>query len=246
MISEGADIIDIGAQSTRPFATKISAEEELDRLIPVLEAVQQIPEVEDKFLSVDTFYSEAVNKGVHLVNDVSGGKLDSDMLKVVSGLEVPYVLMHMRGDPSMMQNSENLQYENACRQVTSELYSQVREAESSGILAWRIILDPGIGFSKKNEDNLDILMGLSTIREEIGLKSLAASHAPILIGPSRKRFLGDICNRIDASRRDPATVAAVTSGVLGGANIVRVHNVRDNLDAVWLCDALLKRKKAYT
>ncbi|OVA00830.1 Pterin-binding [Macleaya cordata] len=250
MISEGVDIIDIGAQSTRPFATKISAEEELDRLIPVLEAVQQIPEVEDKFLSVDTFYSkvasEAVSKGAHLVNDVSGGKLDSDMLKVVSGLEVPYVLMHMRGDPSTMQNGENLQYENVCRQVTSELYSRVTEAESSGIPAWRIILDPGIGFSKKNEDNLDILVGLSTIREEIGLKSLAASHAPILIGPSRKRFLGDICSQTDASRRDPATVAAVTAGVLGGANIVRIHNVRDNLDAVRLCDALLRRKKAYT
>ncbi|XP_026386499.1 folate synthesis bifunctional protein, mitochondrial-like isoform X1 [Papaver somniferum] len=248
MISEGVDIIDIGAQSTRPFATRISAEEELDRLIPVLEAVGQIPGVEDKFISVDTFYSkvasEAVNKGAHLINDVSGGQLDSDMLKVVSGLKVPYLAMHMRGNPSTMQSSENLKYDDVCKQVSSELYSRVTEAESSGIPGWSIILDPGIGFSKKSEDNLDLLMGLPSIREEIGLKSLAASHAPILIGPSRKRFLGDICKQPDANRRDPATIAAVTAGVLGGANMVRVHNVRDNLDAVRLCDALLKHRKS--
>ncbi|KAI3976723.1 hypothetical protein MKX01_008581 [Papaver californicum] len=119
-----------------------------------------------------------------------------------------------------MQTSENLKYDDVCKQVRSELCSRVKEAESSGIPAWRIILDPGIGFSKKSEDNLELLMGLSAIREEIGLKSLSASHAPILIGPSRKRFLGDICNQTDANRRDPATIAAVTAGGLGGANMV--------------------------
>ncbi|KAF8399640.1 hypothetical protein HHK36_015509 [Tetracentron sinense] len=246
MISEGADIIDIGAQSTRPLASRISAEEELDRLIPVLEGVLELPEMEGKLLSVDTFYSEvaaeAVSKGAHVVNDVSGGQLDSSMLKVAAGLGVPYIAMHMRGDPSTMQNSENLQYEDICKQVASELYLRVRDAESSGIPAWRIIIDPGIGFSKKTEHNLDILMGLSTIRGEIARKSLAASHAPILIGPSRKRFLGDICMRPDAVERDPATVAAVTAGILSGANIIRVHNVRDNLDAARLCDALLKHR----
>lgn len=197
---------------------------------------------------MDTFYSkvasEAVNTGAHLINDVSGGQLDSDMLKVVSGLKVPYLAMHMRRNPSTMQSSENLKYDDVCKQVSSELYSRVTEAESSGIPGWSIILDPGIGFSKKSEDNLDLLMGLPSIREEIGLKSLAASHAPILIGPSRKRFLGDICSQPDANRRDPATIAAVTAGVLGGANMVRVHNVRDNLDAVRLCDALRKHRKS--
>ncbi|KAF5181508.1 Dihydropteroate synthase [Thalictrum thalictroides] len=249
MISEGVDIIDIGAQSTRPFAPRISAEEELHRLMPVLEAIVELPEVEGKFLSVDTFYSkvasEAVSKGVHLVNDVSSGRLDSNMLNVTASLKVPYIAMHMRGDPSTMQNSENLHYENLCKQVASELYMRVKDAESAGIPAWRIIIDPGIGFSKNNEDNLDILMGLPTIREELSIKSLAASHAPLLLGPSRKKFLGEICNRPDASERDPATIAAVTAGILGGANIIRVHNVRDNLDAARLCDALLKRKKAH-
>nr|DAD29851.1 TPA_asm: hypothetical protein HUJ06_031319 [Nelumbo nucifera] len=247
MISEGADIIDIGAQSTRPFASRISAEEELDRLIPVLEAVLEIPEIEGKLLSVDTFYSkvasEAVNKGAHLINDVSGGKLDSSMLNVAAILRVPYVVMHMRGDPCTMQKSENLHYEDLCKQVASELYMQAREAELSGVPAWRIIIDPGIGFSKTTEHNLEILMGLSTIRGEVAMKSLAISHAPILIGPSRKSFLGEICNRPDAFERDPATVAAVTAGILAGANIIRVHNVRDSLDAARLCDALLKQKR---
>ncbi|KAJ4960289.1 hypothetical protein NE237_020199 [Protea cynaroides] len=250
MISEGSDIIDIGAQSTRPFASWISVEEELDRLLPVLEAILKIPEIEGKLLSVDTFHSEValetVKRGAHLVNDVSGGQLDSNMLKVVADLGVPYVAMHMRGDPCTMQSDENLQYENACVQVASELYLRVKDAESSGVPAWRIIIDPGIGFSKNTEHSLDILMGLPTIRQEMAKKSLAASHAPILIGPSRKRFLGEVCNRPDATQRDSATVAAITAGILGGANIVRVHNVRDNLDAARLCDALLKHGRTHS
>ncbi|PPS07073.1 hypothetical protein GOBAR_AA13576 [Gossypium barbadense] len=126
--------------------------------------------------------------------------------------------------------------------VASELFSRVKDAELSGVPAWRIILDPGIGFSKKTEHNLDILTGLPVIRSEIAKRSLAASHAPLLIGPSRKRFLGEICNRPAAGERDPATIASVTAGIFGGANIVRVHNVRDNVDAVKVCDAMLKER----
>ncbi|GJZ92255.1 folate synthesis bifunctional protein, mitochondrial [Tanacetum coccineum] len=243
MVSEGADIIDLGAQSTRPMATKISVEEELDRLIPVLEKILELPEIEGKMLSVDTFYSEvaseAIKKGAHIVNDVSGGKLDSDMLRVVAGLNVPYITMHMRGDPSTMQNSENLKYDDVCKEVGDELYECVKAAELCGVPAWRMVLDPGIGFSKKTEDNLEMLMGLKRFRSEIGRKSLGVSRAPLLIGPSRKRFLGDVCGRSSAIERDAGTVAAITTAVLGGANIVRVHNVRDNADAVKLCDTML-------
>ncbi|TKY69555.1 Folate synthesis bifunctional protein [Spatholobus suberectus] len=204
-----------------------------------------MPEVEGKLISVDTFYSkvasEAVSKGAHLINDVSAGQLDSYMFKVMADLDVPYVAMHIRGDPSTMQNSENLKYDNVCKEISSELYSRVREAEMSGIPAWRIIIDPGIGFSKKTEDNLDILMGRPDIREEIATRSLAISHASMLIGPSRKRFLGEICSLPSSAERDHATIASVTAGVLGGAvKIVRVHNVKDNLDAAKLCDAILK------
>ena len=250
MINEGADMIDLGAQSTRPKATRISGQEELDRLIPVLEAVLAMPEATGKFISIDTFYSEvaseAVSRGAHLINDVSAGQLDPNMFKVIADLDVPYIAMHMRGDPSTMQNTENLQYHNVCEQVGSELYSRVQEAELSGIPAWRIIIDPGIGFSKKTEENLDILMGLPDIRAETAKKSMAVSHAPLLIGPSRKSFLREICSRTDAAERDPATVACVTASVLGGANIVRVHNVRDNLDAVKLCNAIQRRKSYHS
>nr|XP_043640014.1 folate synthesis bifunctional protein, mitochondrial [Erigeron canadensis] len=245
MISEGVDIIDLGAQSTRPMATKISVEEELDRLIPVLEKILELPEIEGKLLSVDTFYSEvaseAIKKGAHMVNDVSGGMLDSDMLHVVADLNVPYITMHMRGDPSTMQNSENLKYDDVVKEVGEELYERVRNAELCGVPAWRMVLDPGIGFSKKTEDNLEILMGLKRFRSEIGQKSLGVSRAPLLIGPSRKRFLGEICGRPSAVERDPGTVAAVTSAILGGANIVRVHNIGHNVDAVKLCDSMLDR-----
>lgn len=247
MLSEGADIIDFGAQSTRPMATQISPEEELERLLPILDIVKQMPEVKGKILSVDTFYSkvvaEAVSKGAQLVNDVSGGWMDPSMYDTVAALRVPYIVMHMRGDPSTMQNSENLQYTDICKDVASELYTRVRNAELSGIPAWRIIIDPGLGFSKTSEQNLDIVMGLPTIRAELARRSIAVSHAPLLAGPSRKRFLGQVCGRSAATERDPATVASVTSAILGGANIARVHNVKDNLDAAKLCDAMLGRRR---
>lgn len=248
LISEGADIIDIGGQSTRPFARRISAMEELERLIPVLDAILHIPEIEGKLLSVDTFYaevaSEAVKKGVQIVNDVSGGQLDPNILTTVAHLGVPYISMHMRGNPSTMQSDENLQYDDVCRQVASELHARVKDAELSGIPSWRIIVDPGIGFSKKTEQNLKLLMGLESIRKQLGEKNVAALHAPVLVGPSRKRFLGEICNRSDPVERDAATIAAVTAGILGGANIVRVHNVRDCSDAAKFCDALLEQRES--
>ncbi|KAL4569468.1 hypothetical protein LXL04_025106 [Taraxacum kok-saghyz] len=243
MVSEGVDIIDLGAQSTRPLASKISVEQELDRLIPVLEKILELPEIEGKLISVDTFYSkvalEAVNKGAHIVNDVSSGTMDPDMLNIMSNLNVPYVAMHMRGDPQTMQNDENVKYNDVCKEVGEELYERVTSAELHGVPAWRVIIDPGIGFSKSSEGNLEILMGLKRIRGEIGRKSLGVSRAPLLIGPSRKRFLGEICGRGKAVERDAGTVAAVSCGVLGGANIVRVHNVGDNVDAVKVCDSML-------
>lgn len=247
LISEGADIIDIGAQSTRPFARRLSAKEELERLVPVLDAITKVPEMEGKLLSVDTFYSEvaaeAVKRGVHMINDVSGGQLDPRILKVVAELRVPYVTMHMRGDPSTMQSEHNLQYGDVCNEVASELYTRVREAELSGIPLWRIVLDPGIGFSKKSGHNLGLIMGLKSIRGELGKISLGASHVPILLGPSRKRFLGEICNRANPVERDVATVAAATAGILNGANIVRFHNVGCGVAAAKVCDALRKGKR---
>jgi 2-amino-4-hydroxy-6-hydroxymethyldihydropteridine diphosphokinase / dihydropteroate synthase len=247
LISEGADIIDIGAQSTRPFAKRLSPNEELERLIPVLDEIAKNPEMEGKMISVDTFYAEvameAVKRGAHTVNDVSGGQLDPAMLEVVAQLGIPYVIMHMRGDPSTMQSEQNLQYGDICKVIASELYARVRQAQLAGIPLWRIVLDPGIGFSKKSEQNHEVIMGLDSIQREMGKMSIGASHVPILLGPSRKRFLGEICNRANPVDRDVATVAAVTAGILNGANIVRVHNVGYGVDAAKVSDALLKVRR---
>ncbi|XP_052162915.1 folate synthesis bifunctional protein, mitochondrial-like isoform X1 [Oryza glaberrima] len=247
LISEGADIIDIGAQSTRPLARRLSADEELERLVPVLDAITGIPEMEGKLLSVDTFYAEvaaeAVKRGVHIVNDVSGGQIDPRILEVVAELGVPYVTMHMRGDPSTMQSEQNLLYGDVCKEVASELYKRVRQAELSGIPLWRIVLDPGIGFSKNSKHNLEVIMGLESIRTEIGKMSLGASHVPILLGPSRKRFLGEICNRVNPTERDAATMVVATAGILNGANIVRVHNVKYGVDTAKVSDALSKGRR---
>ncbi|CAL5085632.1 unnamed protein product [Urochloa decumbens] len=247
LISEGADIIDIGAQSTRPFAKRLSPKEELDRLIPVLDEITKIPEIEGKLLSVDTFYAEvateAVKRGVHMINDVSGGQLDPRILKVAAELGVPYIVMHMRGDPSTMQCEKNLQYGDVCKEVASELYTQVREAELSGIPLWRIVLDPGIGFSKNCGRCIEVINGLESIRSEMGKMSIGASHVPILLGPSRKSFLREICNRANPVDLDAATVTAVTIGILKGANIVRVHNAGFCADGAKVYDALLKGKR---
>lgn len=247
LISEGADIIDIGAQSTRPFAKKLSPNEELERLVPVLDEIAKISEMGGKLISVDTFYAEvareAVKRGAHIINDVSGGQLDPAILEVVAELGVPYVTMHMRGDPSTMQSEQNLQYGDICKEIASELHARVREAELSGIPLWRIILDPGIGFSKKSEQNHEVIMGLNSIRKEMGKMSMGASHMPILLGPSRKKFLGEICNHANPVDRDVATVAAVTAGILNGANIIRVHNVGYGVDAAKVSDAFLKVRR---
>lgn len=198
-------------------------------------------------LSVDTFYAEvaaeAVKRGVHMINDVSGGQLDPRILKVAAELGVPYVIMHMRGDPSTMQSEKNLQYGDVCQEVASELYTQLREAELSGIPLWRIVLDPGIGFSKKSGDNFELIAGLKSIRREMSKMSIGASRVPILLGPSRKSFLREICDRANPVDLDAATVAAVTIGILNGANIVRVHNAGYCADAAKVCDALHKRRR---
>lgn len=240
----GADIIDLGAQSTRPFATKLTSDEELARLIPVLEAIKKLPSMESVWLSVDTFYSkvarEAVNHGVHMVNDVSGGSLDPDMYTVVAELGVPYVLMHMRGDPTTMQEEKNLQYKNVSADVAEELCERLKMAESMGIPAWRIVVDPGLGFSKTTEQNVQLLGDLSAFRSGLGAWSLTATNLPMLIGPSRKRFLGKICNREKAEDRDAATIGAVVAGVSQGADIVRLHNVEASMDAIRVADAIFK------
>ncbi|MCO5608445.1 hypothetical protein L7F22_062655 [Adiantum nelumboides] len=246
LVHAGADIIDLGAQSTRPFATKLTSEEELTRLIPVLDAIKKLPHMESVWLSVDTFYSkvarEAVKHGVHMVNDVSGGSLDPDMYQTVAELGVPYVVMHMRGDPKTMLHEKNIQYKNVSADVSLELCESLRKAESLGIPAWRLVVDPGLGFSKTSEQSVHLLGDLSAFRLGLGSWSLTATKLPMLIGPSRKQFLGKICNREKAEDRDTATIGAAVAAIAQGVDIVRLHNVKASIDAIRVADAIFKTK----
>jgi len=185
---------------------------------------------------------EAVNMGVQIINDVSGGCLDPQMLPTVAALGVPFIMMHMRGDPTTMQNKANTTYNNnnVCEEVGKELNFQVERAEAAGIPAWRIIADPGIGFAKTAKQNLELLKDLPIVRRVLSKASCTVAHGPLLIGPSRKGFLGKLTGRHKGEDRDAATIAAAVVGVIGGANIVRAHNVCDVRDAMKVVDAIYK------
>ncbi|GBG66437.1 hypothetical protein CBR_g61480 [Chara braunii] len=242
MALEGASIIDVGGQSTRPGAARVSVQEELARVIPVTQALASDPDLNGIALSIDTFYAkvaeDAVSAGAHIVNDVSAGTLDPKMIPTVARLGVPYVMMHMRGEPQTMQRKEYTSYEDICRDVSCELLEQARKAEEAGIPVWNIILDPGIGFAKTGAQSLQLLRDLPRFRSLIAEGSQALGHAPILVGVSRKGFLGRICNRHAPEDRDYASAAITAAAVSGGANIVRGHNVTATLDGARIGDAI--------
>ena len=182
--------------------------------------------------------------GVHVINDVSGGCLDPEMLSTVADLGVSYIMMHMRGDPTTMQSKANTTYSNVCEEVGKELNAQVKNAEALGIPAWRIITDPGIGFAKTGKQNLDLLKDLPVVRRVLSENSFTVSRGPMLVGPSRKGFLGKITGREKGEERDIATVAAAVVSVIGGANIIRAHNVRAVRDAMKVVDAIYKESSS--
>jgi dihydropteroate synthase len=234
MVDHGAHIIDIGGQSTRPFAKEISVEEEIGRIIPAIKAIRQsgltVP------ISVDTFYSQvaklAIEQGADIINDVSAGVMDSNMFAVAAELDVPIILMHMRGTPETM-NSHAHYDGDLIKILGKELFARVEEAIRSGIRRWNIILDPGIGFAKIGEQNLEILRRLGELRRQPGLGGMAW-----LLGPSRKRFIGRITGENIARERTWGTAAAVAACVQGGADIVRVHDVEEMKKVVTICDAI--------
>lgn len=225
MVAEGANIIDIGGESTRPGAERISLETELERVIPVIEALS----AQGIYVSIDTMRSEvakaAVAAGAHMVNDVSGGLADPHMCEVVAGLGVPIILMHWRGPSRTMQ--ENIHYEDVLTEVCSELQTQAQAAHSAGVERGNIILDPGIGFGKEAEHNWVLLRSIDALLE-IGY--------PLLVGVSRKRFLGSLLADLDGTPRDVHS-RDIASAVLAahvlqrGAWGVRVHDVEAASDA---------------
>ena len=214
MVEDGAHIIDIGGESTRPGAIPVSLDEELNRTAPVIEAIRN---QSDCIISIDTYKSEvaagALDAGANMVNDISGFTFDEGMAPLVAEKEVPVVIMHIKGTPMDMQKEPN--YDHLIREIKEYFTVQIAKAKKAGISNTNIILDPGIGFGKRLEDNFEL------IRE---LKQICAMGYPVLIGPSRKSFIGMVLN-LPVAERLEGTLASITAGVMYGARIVRVHDV---------------------
>jgi len=227
MIDAGVDIIDVGGESTRPGSDPVRAEEEIRRVIPVVQALRGISDV---IISIDTRKREvaerALDAGADIVNDISGLRHNEDLANLVARRKVPIVLMHMRGTPKTMQ--KNPLYRNTISEILRELEPSVTAALGAGIARDMIIIDPGIGFGKRVQDNLRI------IRELGSLKSLAF---PILVGLSRKGFIGELLDR-PVEKRLIGTVTANTLAILNGANIIRVHDVADAVEMVKIIDSV--------
>jgi dihydropteroate synthase len=263
LVAAGADILDVGGQSTRPGAAEISLEEELNRVLPVVQALRKssggrikdesdsaggVVEPEDQIpivnpphpsevpISVDTTRASvaraAVAAGADMVNDISGGTFDPEMFPVVAELGVPIVLMHIRGTPATMQQMTN--YQDLMGEICEFLSSQIERAIASGIDRSKIIIDPGIGFAKTYEQSLEILHRLPM------LHSLGV---PLLVGPSRKSFIGRILNQSDPKARVWGTAAACCGAIAGGADILRVHDVQPMHDVCRVADAIFRKQK---
>ena len=223
MVAQGADIIDIGGESTRPGAETVDTNEQLSRVIPVISALREA--LPDGFpLSIDTTDSEvarlAVVAGVNWLNDISAAEDSPEMMTLAAKYDLPLVLMHRKGISVTMQ--DNPYYDDVCEEVFSYLQSRADEALAAGVSKDKIILDPGIGFGKRLEDNLQLLANL---------EQLCAKPYPVLLGTSRKRFLSTICQQDDASRLGVATAATTALAVQSGVRIVRVHDVLENRQA---------------
>jgi len=227
MAAEGADIIDIGGESTRPGAEPVWEGEEADRVVPVIEALQEhfIP------LSIDTRHSfvmeKALNAGAHIINDVTALTYDPESMAVAAASGAPVILMHSKGDPETMQDSPS--YNNTLLDVFDYLKERVAACEAAGIERSRLILDPGIGFGKRMvQDNLALINGLPLLH---------TLGCPLLFGASRKSFIGAISGETDPSKRLPASLAAAMKAVELGAQIVRVHDVAETKQALSLVQA---------
>ena len=239
-IAAGASIIDIGGQSSRPNAAGISVDEELARVLPAIEAIKSLPEAVGVSISVDTYRAAvaeaAVRAGAHIINDISAGTLDEDMLPTVARLGCTYIMMHMRGTPATMQSDENCSYpDGLIPTIVRELWHRIQAAQDAGIFRWRIILDPGIGFAKTQEQNVELLTKLSELRQDDRLGPF-----PWLLGSSRKSFIGKITGVQEPRERMWGTAATVTAAVQGGADIVRVHDVGEMSDVVRMSDAMYR------
>ncbi len=228
MITDGADVLDIGAVSTRPFANAISEEEELERLLPALQNVRnKFPQI---LISIDTYRASvadiALKEGADFINDISAGMLDDKMFSTVAKHDAPYIMMHMQGTPANMQ--EKPEYKNVCKEVLLFLQERVKKAETTGIQ--KIIVDPGFGFGKTMEQNYELLNNI---------ESLQILEKPILVGFSRKSMIRDLLN---ATTEDALNGTSVlnTIALMKGAKILRVHDVEQAVECVKIIQKMMQ------
>ena len=230
MVRQGADVLDIGGQSTRPGAVEVPLEEELQRTVPVIRALRQALPTP---ISIDTtkaaVLEAAADAGANFANDVSGGLADPQMLPAIAKLGMPAILMHMRGTPATMQSMTK--YDDLLGTIDRYLRERMVAAQRAGIPKNKILLDPGIGFAKTCEQNLELLMGLERFRE-IG--------CPLLVGVSRKSFIGKILDRPEPKQRVWGTAAACTVAISRGADMLRVHDVAEMKDVCRVADTFYR------
>jgi dihydropteroate synthase len=230
-IQEGAKIIDIGGQSTRPFSDEIPEDEEIKRVIPVIKAIKnEIPK--DIYISIDTYRSNvaklALESGANIVNDISGLMFDKNMVKVIKDYECGVVIMHIRGKPKNMQ--ENPYYEDTIKEIKEELNLRIEYALNNGIKKNQIVIDPGIGFGKRVYDNLIILKYIDEFFD---------FELPILIGHSRKSFIGKVLNLENPEDRLIGSVVVSSYLTLKGINIIRTHDVKETKQTIDMIYAIL-------
>ena len=230
MLADGADILDIGGESTRPGSEAVAAEEEQARVLPVIEALRKAyPEA---VLSIDTYRAStarlAVEAGADIINDISAMEADAEMIDVVCETKAPIILMHMRGTPKDMQTQ--CEYKNVVEEVAVYLAEHANLLRERGVGAEKIILDPGIGFAKNAEQNLKLMRDLH---------ALTSFGYPVLLAASRKGTIGKVLGDLPAEERLEGTIATSCQAVYAGANMVRVHDVKENLRAVSMLEAIL-------
>lgn len=232
MAASGADIIDIGGQSTRPGAETVSPGVELERTIPVIAALRRELDIP---ISIDTTRAEvaerALEAGADIINDISAATFEPAMLAIAAQRQAPIILMHLRGNPQTMQSLTD--YQDLWGEIEQFFRQRVQLARQNGILPEKIILDPGLGFAKTAEQNIELLQNLP------GLKQLGF---PLLVGPSRKSFIGKILHQPDPQKRVWGTAAACCLAIAKGADLLRVHDVEAMAQVCTMADALWPRK----
>lgn len=231
MLNDGADIIDVGGESSRPGAAPVPVEEEMNRVLPVIQAISQHSSA---VLSIDTTKVEvarsALASGAHIINDITAGEADPTMLDLAAETGAGLVLMHMQGRPQTMQ--DNPRYDDVFADVMAYLSTRAELAQQRGVSPQSIAVDPGIGFGKTFDHNWTLLSQL---------KQFAHLPYPVLVGISRKRFLGELCGR-EVDERMPASLAAAVMARSHGAAIIRVHDVKETCDALRVTDRLLREE----